>query len=252
MQAPAYLWVYVVWGMALISFSILLGLAITLKAFGYPSRDERRSFHWAVGLLAGWVGLCVLLGIAGSATSVVGGPGVRLGLSAVVAAGIGALLLGTERGRSIVRAAPQAWLVGVQAYRGLGSMFLLLAGAGLVPGAFGLPAGFGDVAIGLLALPIAALYLAQSWSAWPLAAAWNVLGLADLVMAATLGVLSSPAVQLLPGVPNYLLASWPLNMIALFGVPVSAVLHIVSLAKLSWDRKALSSSRGGAVAGATA
>jgi hypothetical protein len=51
----------------------------------------------------------------------------------------------------IIEAVPQDWIVGVQLYRALGLMFLVLYAVGRLPGAFALPAGIGDVIVGLVA-----------------------------------------------------------------------------------------------------
>ena len=55
---------------------------------------------------------------------------------------------------------PQSWVVGVQFYRVLGVIFLLLNAQGRLPSLFALPAGAGDIAVGLLA-PIVALAYAR-------------------------------------------------------------------------------------------
>lgn len=239
MPVPAYLWVFVVWGVAMMAFAVLVGLATALNAFGYPSAAESRQFRWAAAAVVAWVAVCLVLAQADTSAGPFALPGVRVAISGLVGAAAALGLLCTRVGASIVRAVPQSWLVGVQAYRGMGSMFLILAGAGLAPKAFGLPAGFGDVGIGLAAIPLAAVYAAAPWSAWPAVAAWNVIGLVDLAMAVILALLTSPALHLLPGPANYALTQWPMNMIALFAVPLSAVLHAVSLAKLLREGRSL-------------
>jgi hypothetical protein len=50
----------------------------------------------------------------------------------------------------LIDAVPQSWLVGLQFYRVLGAIFLVMYAQGRMPAAFALPAGAGDVAIGLL------------------------------------------------------------------------------------------------------
>ena len=66
-------------------------------------------------------------------------------------------------------------------------------------------------------------------------AAWNLLGIADLVMAVSLGFLSSPGIlQILSlGEPNVMISAYPLVMIPVFAVPLSILLHVCSLTKLS-------------------
>jgi hypothetical protein len=133
-------------------------------------------------------------------------------------------------------AALPSWLVGLQVYRVLGGHFLVLLAFGAVPGAFALPAGTGDVLVGLLALPTA-FYLA-SGTAWGacVAVAWNFLGIADLVTAITLGLLNSPGPQLTPDQPNVVIGQYPTVMTPTFAVPLSMILHNLSLWQL-WRRR---------------
>ena len=68
-----------------------------------------------------------------------------------------------------------------------------------------------------------------------LVGAWNLLGLLDLVVAVTLGFLSSPSpFQMLAfDAPNDLITAFPLVMVPAFAVPLSVILHLASLAKLA-------------------
>ncbi len=66
------------------------------------------------------------------------------------------LLLASRRVTAILIAAPASWLIALQCYRALGGTFLVGWAQGDIPGAFALPAGLGDVLVGLLALPVAA------------------------------------------------------------------------------------------------
>ena len=80
-----------------------------------------------------------------------------------------------------------------------------------------MPAGWGDIAIGLTA-PLVALALVRRLpGAVPLAILWNVLGLLDLIVAV--------------GMATGLLA--PL----LFGVPVAVLLHVLALGRLLRERR---------------
>jgi hypothetical protein len=65
-------------------------------------------------------------------------------------------------------------------------------------------------------------------------AAWNLFGLADLVIAVTMGMLSSPSpFQLFAfDLPNELISRFPLVLVPVFLVPVSLLLHLASLTKL--------------------
>ena len=107
---------------------------------------------------------------------------------------IGALLIWrSETVRRISTAVPQEWLVGVQLYRALGVVFLILYSTGKLPGLFAWPAGVGDIAIGLLA-PIAGLAYARAPSKTAgLVRAWNLFGILDLIIAVGTGFLTAPS-----------------------------------------------------------
>ena len=144
------------------------------------------------------------------------------------------LLMRSRRIAALIDAMPAHWLVGLQVYRVLGGVFLINWARGLIPGEFALPAGIGDVLVGLLALPVAA-YVAGG-TAWGrrLGIAWNVLGLLDFVSAISTGFMTSPGpFQVLAlDHPNTLVGTYPTVMIPGFSVPSSIVLHILSIWQL--------------------
>jgi hypothetical protein len=76
---------------------------------------------------------------------------------------------------------------GVQVYRAIGAIFLVLMALGQIPAHFALPAGWGDVAVGLAA-PLVGLALARrAAGSRVLAAGWNGFGLLDLIVAVGMG-----------------------------------------------------------------
>src|SRR6185436_4518198 len=77
---------------------------------------------------------------------------------------------------------PQQWLIGVQLYRALGVIFLILYVAGKLPSLFAWPAGVGDIAIGLLAPVVGLAYARAPRNTAGLVAAWNVFGILDLII----------------------------------------------------------------------
>jgi hypothetical protein len=145
-----------------------------------------------------------------------------------------ALLLASRHVTTILIAAPASWLIALQCYRALGGTFLVGWAQGDIPAAFALPAGIGDVLVGLLALPVAAYVHAGAPRARQLGIAWNILGVLDLVTAITMGALTSPGpLQLLaPERPNALLGAYPVVMIPAFIVPSSILLHALSIRQL--------------------
>src|SRR5207302_1651356 len=105
--------------------------------------------------------------------------------------------------------------------------------AGNLPTAFALPAGIGDVIVGLLALPVAVYLRSGRRGGRGLAIAWNLLGILDLVNAIALGFLSAPdPLQLIvPDRPS-LIGGYPTVMIPAFAVPRSILIHALSLRQL--------------------
>lgn len=137
--------------------------------------------------------------------------------------------------RRALAAVPLPALVGVQLYRVIGAVFLVLLAQEQLPAHFALPAGWGDVAIGLAA-PLIAVALARGVrGARPMGIAWNVLGLADLAVAVGMGTgwlapLLAPALGRVPPAPA--MGAFPLILVPMFAVPVSVMLHLLALARL--------------------
>lgn len=143
---------------------------------------------------------------------------------------VGTLPLFSPIFREIVRAVPETWLVGIHAIRVFGFLFLALMDMNLLPAQFALPAGYGDITVGLLALLIIYLLAKRHPYARTLAIGWNVLGLLDFTIALTTGIiyigpfadqLAASGVSL--SYLNYVL------IVPTFGVPLFTLLHIYSL-----------------------
>ena len=139
--------------------------------------------------------------------------------------------------QNIADSIPIHWLIGIQIFRVMGIGFLSFYALGLIPGVFAIPTGWGDVFIGVTAVPVAILFWAKSAS-WrivkKLAIWWNYLGIADLALALTLGMATFPRpIQTLPTTPdNQLISLFPLVMVPLFAVPLSLLLHLFTLRAL--------------------
>jgi hypothetical protein len=145
------------------------------------------------------------------------------------------LLLRSRRIATILDATPPHWLIGLQVYRIFGGIFLVAWAHGDLAGVFALPAGTGDTLTGLLALPTAyLLYLAPRENRLG-AISWNILGILDLITAITIGFLTAPGpLQLIvQNPPNTLIGTYPTVLIPAFAVPVSLMLHALSLRQLA-------------------
>jgi hypothetical protein len=138
--------------------------------------------------------------------------------------------------RRVLAAVSLPTIHGLQVYRILGFMFLILLALGLVPAHFGLPAAWGDIAVGVLALPVAFALARGAQRARLLAAGWNVLGILDFVVAVGMGTgLLAPylAPGLGPRVPGVAaMAVFPMLLVPNFIVPISIMLHLLGLSRL--------------------
>jgi len=236
MKIPLYLWVYIVFVTVTVTSLMLFGINAALLATDTPKSRRLALVARAALLFSTWAGLAMVLGWLGVFRA-----GLDRRFPAIVPGILIPLLVGLwvvfrqEGGREILNAVPQRWLVGVQWYRGLGSMFLVLYGLNYLPGAFALPAGFGDVLVGFGALLVAATYEGSKGNRKWLVLAWNCFGIADLLIAIGTGFLSAPGPlqRFSFDAPNILVGQYPLVMIPLYAVPLSLLLHACSIAKLT-------------------
>lgn len=213
--------------------------ALLIGGLAYVARAERRPAVLWIGGTAVLLWLALLFGLARAEffeTTPDTGLPPRIGPAIVIPTLLGCSLLAFASVRRLIGRVPLHWLVGVQLYRVVGGLFLIAWLQGDVPAEFALPAGIGDVAVGLLA-PFVALMLVRRGieRAWPAVVGWCALGIADLVLAITLGFLTAPSAfqQLALDEPNAAITSYPLVLVATFGVPVSIVLHVYVIAGLS-------------------
>lgn len=138
--------------------------------------------------------------------------------------------------RARLAQAPLPTLIGVHAVRVLGVLFVALYLQHRLPAPFAPSAGWGDVFIGVTALPLAWLVAWQGAAARPLVVLWNALGIADLVAAIGLGMTSSPGpLQLFVGdVNSSLMTTLPWLLIPGYLVPLLFVTHLA----IAWRLRA--------------
>jgi hypothetical protein len=180
------------------------------------------------GLIAAWFVFAVS---AASLNLFKGDPAVPplgIGLAALIPIAVFLLWFRASRGfREFVLSLNPRTLTFVQSWRLGGFTFLVLYSAGILPGAFALPAGWGDIAIGATA-PLVAMGLV-SFSRRGAFILWQIVGMFDLVLAVTMGAVTS---MLWPhGVNTAVMAALPLSLIPTFVVPLLLMLHITCIAQ---------------------
>ena len=123
-------------------------------------------------------------------------------------------------------------LIAVHTWRIVGIAFLVGMTQGLLDPAFAVPAGVGDVLIGVTAIPFAVfLWKGYSWSKYAVVV-WSVLGIADLVNAVSLGVITNP------GFGTSTMLTFPWILVPTVGVPSALALHGIILYRLrNWIPK---------------
>jgi hypothetical protein len=119
-----------------------------------------------------------------------------------------------------------------QFFRPVGVTFLVAMALGYLPAVFAIPAGLGDIAIGVEAVFVARNLrrgVVDRRTGW-----FNVLGLADLVVALAIGVTAAPGLaRLLVVSPSTeAISLLPLVLIPTTIVPLAVALHVLSLRKL--------------------
>ena len=183
-------------------------------------------------VLTAWFLLIVSLGAAGAFVSRPGIPPLP------IAIGVAAPLLFffvwlrlSQSFRAFVLSIDLRLIAGIQAWRWAGLGFLDLYAYKVLPGIFALPAGLGDMAIGVTAPWILlALIRKPGFAASAAFVRWNVLGILDLVVALSIGtltgILASGAPQEITTAP---MQSLPLLVIPAFLVPLFLMLHTAAL-----------------------
>jgi hypothetical protein len=227
-------------GVVLIAYLLWAGVRRALGVLGYSAADRTLPLVGAGAFVGTWLALALWLGASGffHGTSTDAVPMVAFGLGVPLAVAL-AILATSKRARDIVAATPQHLLIGVQLYRIEGAVFLIMFAYGRMPGEFAIPAGWGDVLIGVSAPIVAWLYRRDAIRWRGLAVLWNVVGLADLIVAVSMGVLTAPGrlQQFALDAPNSLITAFPLVLVPTFLVPVSILLHLLSLRQLTSGRR---------------
>ena len=184
--------------------------------------------------LALWLGLVFALGIRGAFIGSAGSPPLAIFLGLAIPLGV--FLVAYFRWgafRAFILGADLRLVAAMQGWRWAGLGFLSLYAHGVLPALFAFPAGLGDMAIGFTA-PWMVLGLIQhpSFASSRRFVLWNILGIVDLVVAVSIGTISSGFLHGIPGnVTTSAMGEIPLVLIPAYLVPFFLVLHFTALAQ---------------------
>jgi hypothetical protein len=240
LKVDSWVWALIVALSVLSAGGVVYGAAIASRRAGMEPTLRTRVIATASAVMFGWLALASGLAAAGVIRATPRSVFQAIGLAVALPVVAGVLVLMRSRTlHSLVDAINQEWLLAAQFPRVAGGIFLVLLAQGLLPSQFALPAGIGDVAIGLLAPLVAYFYLRKGRGYRQAAFIFGLAGIADLVVAVGTGFLSAPTpFRLLQSNPSTeLMSVLPMALIPIFLVPLFVLLHIVSLRKLSAELK---------------
>jgi hypothetical protein len=225
---PIYLWTLLL--AAALGIPAVTGMVL-YRAAVITGRGRRAGISVAGAFATGWGGWLLVSGyLAGAGVYSADGTPVFL----AAAGGALVLLLLASRIPPVagILSDPRtsALLVLPHTLRILGVVFLILMIQGQLPAAFALPAGLGDIAIGVAA-PFLARRVARGRAARRAVVRFHVLGVLDLIVAVgTAALITSGLLDVTPS--TELLRLLPLALVPTAAVPLAVALHIVALRQL--------------------
>jgi hypothetical protein len=179
-----------------------------------------------------WLVTVIALGAAGAFIVPPGKPPLSVGIGVAAPLVVFFAWLRLSRPfREFVMSLDLQLIAGMQAWRWAGLGFLSLYAQKALPAVFALPAGLGDMAIGVTA-PWIILALARepAFAARGAFIRWNILGILDLVVAISIGTVNTSFATGAPGeVSTAPMATLPLLVIPAFLVPLFLMLHTTAL-----------------------
>ena len=196
------------------------------------ARSNASTTSIVAGIIAVWLALVFILGSQEAFTTAPGTPPLPIffGAATPIALFLIAYRL-SSRFRDFVLGFDVRLALGMQAWRFAGLGFLGLYTSHVLPGVFALPAGLGDIAIGITAPALMLAMVRKPAVAGSVGfVAWNVLGLLDLIVAVGIGTLvASHVIATVDGTTTAVMGYLPLVLIPAFLVPLFVMLHLTAL-----------------------
>lgn len=183
-----------------------------------------------------WVGLAMYFAVSGRLAFSPANQAPWMGILLLVPLlTVGLLALASEKARVAVLGISLEMLVGLNAMRILGVLFLLDFIARSVSGPFPFFAGLGDMITGALAIPLALKIARSKEPPVRVIAGWNAFGALDLIVAVGLGTTSVPGspLQLIhAGVGSQAMQYLPMSLIPTVLVPFYLLTHAIVATQL--------------------
>lgn len=205
-----------------------------------PSEPARTApARWVGAALLVWLALAVAVGLSGVYRGV---PAPVVGATNLGLVTLCGLALGFSKPvRAWALRVPLRGTILFHLVRFVGVAFLVLYARGVIPGAFALGAGWGDIAVAVLAIPVAVWAVPVTTRArWWTLLAWNAFGLADILLVLGNGFRL--------GLADYANMAWittfPWTLLPTFIVPLVIVTHGVIFWRLARLRRDLVTWRG--------
>jgi hypothetical protein len=179
-------------------------------------------------LIAAWFFISLTAAALGIFDTAPGRPPLALGLAVVIPIAVYLLWYAASKEfRQFVLGLDTRTLTFIHTLRIAGLSFLALYTFHILPGLFALPAGWGDIAVGVTA-PLVATYLANPRHRRSFLL-WEALGVLDLVTALTLGT----TVRFIEpqAVATHAMTVLPMSLIPTFAVPLFLIIHMISIAQ---------------------
>lgn len=202
------------------------------RTLGFPKSKQIRVTLIAFLLFGVWFSLVLAGSLTGffetPFTTVAGIPFTHVNYLVLVPVFLGCVLIAfSPTTRALIDTFAPHRVMLIETARSIGGVFLVRYAQGALPGIFALPAGIGDVFIGVTAPLISHMYLKTSFKARPLAIVWNILGILELMISLTIGYLVSGLKLFSVSIPAT--TTFPLVLIPGFGVPLMILFHIIGL-----------------------
>jgi hypothetical protein len=216
----------------------MMAIAINLVAMASVLPLSLQQRLVLAGGTGAWVGLASGLAAAGALAFSPGQPVPLVGVMAaapIIAAAVCWVFI--PGFRNALLAIPTSLLIGLNALRVIGVLFLMLAAVDRLSGPFPYSAGLGDVITGILAIPLAR---AAARGNLRRVVEWNAFGALDLFAAIGLGLTSaqgSPLHFLDVGVGSQAMQFLPFALVPTVLVPFYLITHGVIAAQLVHQRR---------------